>query len=238
MLTPSRTYEQGCTARVLTGGHEVGGSNPLSPTGPLPVSHTLGQVTSEEKARWDERYSTGDYQPRWEPSPLVERAITLVRSGRALVLACGAGRNALRLAEAGFEVTGVDVSSVAIEMAKEAASGRGLDIDWRVSDVRDLEMSDDTYDLITMIRFVDRNIWPDIPGALTENGWLLMEQHLRTYRDVVGPSGDYRLGPGELLEAFRRMRIVHYSEALEPSDRSSGMTATARLLACKGDPGW
>jgi tellurite methyltransferase len=195
-------------------------------------------VTDEEKARWDERYSTGDYEPRWEPSPLVDDAIDLVRTGRALVLACGAGRNALRLAEAGFEVTAVDISSVAIEMAKEAASDRGLDVDWRVADVRDVELSRDTYDLITMIRFVDRYVWPDIPRAITENGWLLMEQHLRTYRDVIGPSGDYRLAPGELLDAFSAMRIIHYSEAFEPSERSSGMTATARLLACKGDPGW
>lgn len=222
----------------MTGGHGVGGSDPLSPTETSPVFHTLGQVTGEEKARWDERYSTGDYQPRWEPSPLVDQAIDLVAKGRALVLACGAGRNALRLAEAGFEVTGVDVSSVAIEMARAEASARGLEVDWRVSDVADFELSEDTYDLITMIRFVDRDIWPDIPAALAKNGWLLMEQHLRTHRDVIGPSGDYRLDPGELLEAFSRMRIVHYSEAFEPSDRSSGMTATARLLACKGDPGW
>jgi tellurite methyltransferase len=195
-------------------------------------------MTREEKARWDERYSSGDYEPRREPSPLVEQATDLVAPGRALVLACGAGRNALRLAEAGFEVTGVDVSSVAIETAKEAASARGLDVDWRVSDVRDFELSANTYDLITMIRFVDRDVWPDIPQALNEDGWLLMEQHLRTYRDVVGPSGDYRLDPGELLDAFPGMRIVHYSEALEPSDKSSGMATTARLLACKGDPGW
>ena len=195
-------------------------------------------MAGEEKARWDERYSTGDYQPRQHASELVEDAIGIIGGDSALVLACGTGRNALRLAEAGFEVTGVDVSSVAIEMAKEEAYARGLEVDWRVSDVKEFDLAERTYDLITMIRFVEREIWADIAGALTENGWLLMEQHLSTDRDVIGPSGDYRVDPGELLDVFSGMRIVHYSEAFEPSDRSSGMTATARLLACKGDPGW
>ena len=195
-------------------------------------------MTDEEKTRWDQRYATGDYEPRWHPSLLVEQAIDLIGTGSALVLACGAGRNALRLAEAGFEVTGVDVSSVAIEMAEEEASVRGLEIAWHVSDVRRFELAQDAYDLITMVRFVERAVWPDVPKALTANGWLLMEQHLATDRDVVGPSGDYRVEPGELLDAFSSMRIVHYSEAFEPSDKSSGMSATARLLACKGDPGW
>lgn len=203
-------------------------------------AHDVDLETGElsEKARWDERYSTGDYQPRREPSPLVEQAITLIGTGKALVLACGAGRNALRLAEAGFDVTGVDVSSVAIDMAKEAASNRGVQVDWQISDVDEVDLVRGTYDLITMVRYVNRGIWPRLPDALTGNGWLLMEQHLKTHRDVIGPSGDYRLEPGELLRAFSRMRIVHYTEAFEPSDRSNGKTATARLLACKGDPGW
>lgn len=195
-------------------------------------------MTSDEKTRWDERYSTGDYQPRSAPSALVEQAIGLIGPGRALVLACGTGRNAIRLAEAGFEVTAVDISGVAIGMAREDSSNRGVEVDWQVGDVGEVDLPPSTYDLITMIRYVNRNVWPELPGALTSNGWLLMEQHLATYRDVIGPSGDYRLQPGELLNAFANLRIVQYSEVFEPSERSNGMSCTARLLACTGDPGW
>lgn len=195
-------------------------------------------MTAEEKARWDERYSTGDYQPRSEPSPIIEKAIEYIGSGGALVLACGAGRNALRLAEAGFDVTGVDISSVAIDMAQKEADRRGLVIDWRVGDVAEFDLSERHYDLITMIRYVNRSIWPDLAGALTEDGWLLMEQHLRTHRQVIGPSGDYRLDAGELLGAFSELRIIEYSESIEHSERGEGLVASARMLACKGDPGW
>lgn len=203
-----------------------------------PGRHKLAAVTADEQKRWNERYSSGEYQPRTEHSPIIDRAIEFVGSGRALVLACGTGRNALRLAEAGFDVVAVDISSVAIDMARESAVARGLDVDWQVGDAGQVDLSTPAFDLITMVRYVNRSLWPDLSRALTNDGWLLMEQHLRTYRQVIGPSGDYRLDPGELLSAFSDLRIIEYSELLEFSDRADGLIASARLLACKGDPGW
>ena len=195
-------------------------------------------MASDEKARWDERYASGEYQPRTEPAPLVELAIHYVPPARALVLACGAGRNALRLAEAGFGVDAIDVSSVAIEMAGKAARERGVDVNWRVADLEEIEIEPDSYDLITMIRYNNRNLWPAMMRALKPNGWILMEQHLRTNRDVVGPSGPFRVDPGEILEAFGDFRIVEYFEAFGPFGRAGETTATNGILACKGDPGW
>jgi len=56
---------------------------------------------------------------------------TLRRPGapaaRAIDLGCGAGGVALELADAGFEVTGVDFSPVALRKAREAAASRGVD---------------------------------------------------------------------------------------------------------------
>lgn len=47
-------------------------------------------------------------------------------SNRAVDLGCGTGENVLLLAEHGFDVVGVDFSSVAISKAKELAAARGL----------------------------------------------------------------------------------------------------------------
>lgn len=195
-------------------------------------------MATDEKTRWDERYASGDYQPRSEPAPLVELSIHYVAPGKALVLACGAGRNALRLAEAGFEVEAIDVSSVAIGMARAVAEERGVDVNWRIADLDEIELEPESYDLITMIRYNNRSLWPVMIEALRPDGWILMEQHLRTSRDVVGPSGPYRVDPGEILEAFRDFRIVEYFEAFGPFGRAGETTATNGILACKGDPGW
>lgn len=49
------------------------------------------------------------------------------RPARAIDLGCGAGGVAIELAEAGFQVVGVDFSRVALRKAREAAARRGLD---------------------------------------------------------------------------------------------------------------
>lgn len=58
-------------------------------------------------------------------------AETLRRPGapttRAIDLGCGTGGVSIELAEAGFEVTGVDFSTVALRKARHAAALRGLD---------------------------------------------------------------------------------------------------------------
>jgi SAM-dependent methyltransferase len=55
---------------------------------------------------------------------------TLRREGapraRAVDLGCGAGTTSIELAEAGFEVTGIDFSHVALRKARTAAATRGL----------------------------------------------------------------------------------------------------------------
>ena len=56
--------------------------------------------------------------------------------GRALDLATGTGRHALRLAEAGFEVDALDISAVALGMARERAAARGLRVNTTYAMVR------------------------------------------------------------------------------------------------------
>ena len=65
---------------------------------------------------------------------LVEEVVGLA-PGRALDLACGEGRNALWLAERGWQVTAVDFSAVGLAKAQRLASERALDLRWVEADV-------------------------------------------------------------------------------------------------------
>ncbi len=56
--------------------------------------------------------------------------------GPLLDLACGTGRMALRMAELGYQVTGVDITPEMIEWARQKAAKQGLSVDWVVSDAR------------------------------------------------------------------------------------------------------
>lgn len=196
-------------------------------------------MSDSEREAWDERYRSGSYRPRPAAGSFLERWIPTFPPGRALDVACGAGRNALRLAEAGHRVEAVDVSAVAVEMAQAEADRRGLAVAWTVADLDGYNIPDGEYDLITVIRYVNRDLWPRLITGLAPTGWLLVEHHVRTSVDVAGPSApDFRLEPQELLEAFSALRIVFYEEVLEPADEEGRRFALARLVACKGNPGF
>ena len=71
----------------------------------------------------------------YEDYPLTEQWARSL-GGPLLDLACGTGRMALRMAELGYQVTGVDITPEMIEWARQKAAKQGLSIEWVVADVR------------------------------------------------------------------------------------------------------
>lgn len=70
------------------------------------------------------------------PQLLVELVETCkVEPCRAIDLGCGAGNYAIYLAQKGFDVTGVDISQAAIEIARKSAGSKGLKCNFFVADV-------------------------------------------------------------------------------------------------------
>jgi 2-polyprenyl-3-methyl-5-hydroxy-6-metoxy-1,4-benzoquinol methylase len=66
---------------------------------------------------------------------LLDKELVGLRVGTALDLGCGTGINALKLAERGWSVVGVDWAQQAIELATRSAKERGLDAAFRVGDI-------------------------------------------------------------------------------------------------------
>jgi SAM-dependent methyltransferase len=94
-----------------------------------------------ETARWEVRYRTGDTP--WDtgqPSSELQRVIAEehIRPCRAIELGCGSGTNAVWLAKQGFEVTGVDFSSLAISRAHGRAASEGVKVSFLCADVLNL----------------------------------------------------------------------------------------------------
>ena len=72
------------------------------------------------RPEWNDRYKTGEMP--WDsgrPELVLVDALRagLIKPGRTLEVGCGTGTNALWLAEQGFDVLAVDISSLAIEKA-------------------------------------------------------------------------------------------------------------------------
>ena len=74
-----------------------------------------------------------------------------------LDLGCGPGFYTQRLAQRGFDCTGVDFSPASVQWAREQAQSAALDIDYQEQDVRDYQ-PDGTFDFV-MMTFGEINVF-------------------------------------------------------------------------------
>ena len=107
----------------------------------------------ELKQKQSVMWGNGPYQRITETlvdiHELVIERLQPAAGDRWLDLACGTGAMAERAAAAGAQVTGIDLAPVLIETAKERANELGLEIDYRVGDVENLELPDASFDKVS-----------------------------------------------------------------------------------------
>ncbi|MFW9919909.1 MAG: class I SAM-dependent methyltransferase [Candidatus Thorarchaeota archaeon] len=83
--------------------------------------------------------NTIDWKSRLEREmPFIITSIVDTDRGRALDIACGSGRHAIELAKKGFAVSAFDNSQSMIAAAKQHAHSQGLEIDFRVLSMQDM----------------------------------------------------------------------------------------------------
>ena len=196
-------------------------------------------MSEADLRKWDARYRAGEYAERRHPTALLARSIDDLPRGAALDVACGAGRNALFLAGAGFAVDAVDISSAGLERLEADAVAQGLEIRTIEADLENGLPSapslKDRYELIIVVRYVNLPLFEPLIGRLADGGVLISEQHLQTTADVVGPRNpDYRLAPNALLDSVKQLRIHYYREGfvVDPDGRRA---ALAQVVASRGD---
>lgn len=193
-------------------------------------------MSAAERDKWDARYRDGAYEGRAHPTALLAEWLPRLRRGRALDVACGAGRNALYLAANGFDVVALDISRVGLERGRGAAAERGLTVDWLYADLDDDlagALPAGPFDLIVWVRYVHRTLMPQLIARLGAGGALVCEQHLRTDDPVAGPtSAEFRLAPGELRRSAQALHSKHDYEglAVDPDGRS---VALVQLIGTK-----
>ncbi len=87
-----------------------------------------------------------DVGPRKELVDLVESG--KLRPGKAIDLGSGTASNCIFLAQQGFEVTGVDFSSAAIELGRKRAKEARVQVDFIQDDLTDLKHVSGPFDLL------------------------------------------------------------------------------------------
>jgi SAM-dependent methyltransferase len=182
----------------------------------------------EDAERWNKRYETQTRQTFDRARDfLISNLNMLPASGLALDLAMGLGANAGLLLELGYHVVGVDVSDVAVEMAKKKYPA----IMPVIADLTDFDFPPESFDLITNFFYLERSLWRKIPGWLKPGGLLIAEiltlEMLSLHPET---QSQFLLNPGELAVAFPSLEILSYAEGWYGDEHRR---ATARLVARK-----
>ena len=162
------------------------------------------------------------------PTPLLVESAAALAPGKALDLACGAGRNALWLAEHGWEVTAVDGAQAAIEILRTRATQRGLKINAIVADLEkgEFEIEPSQWDLVAMCYYLQRNLFEPAKCGVAPGGILISIVHVTEPGEDEGP---HRLLPGQLQQYFAGWEILHFRE--EKATDAAHHRAAAEIVA-------
>jgi SAM-dependent methyltransferase len=86
--------------------------------------------------------------------------------GRLLEVGCGIGVDSTQLAECGFDVTAIDLTENAVDVAKRFAAARGLSIDFGVGNAEVLDFPDASFDVVYSFGVLHHT--PDIERSVAE----------------------------------------------------------------------
>jgi len=172
-------------------------------------------MTADERERWDKKHLKE--KGLGEASAFLQQIFALglwpIGPGRALDIATGRGRNALFLAQRGFQVDAMDISTVGLREGRTEAENKGLTINFVQSDLDHVDLLEEAYDLILNLNFLHRSLIPKMKKALRVGGHILFETYLVDQRAFGHPKNPaYLLGHNELLEFFLDFRILYYRE--------------------------
>ena len=181
-------------------------------------------ASDPSRERWNRRWAGEErVHASTAPSRFVVAEVADLPPGAALDFACGAGRNAVWLAEQGWRVTAVDFSGVALRMARTLEAERRVAVEWVEADVLAWTPPPRAYDLVCVLYLQlpageRRTALARAAAAVRPGGTLLVLGHdllnltdgwggptqadvLFTPDDVVAEIGDLRI---EKAERVRR----------------------------------
>jgi len=191
-------------------------------------------MSIQDRNKWNQRYTEGSYHKN-NPVTFVEDWLPKLPVGRALDVACGAGRNSILLAQAGYQVDAIDISPEGLNLARQYAENQGLSINWIEQDLDQTYQFDTDYDLIIVMWYVNLGLISRLCDCLAPGGYLLCEEHLITDQEVIGPTSlNYRVAPGVLREAVSGVDVLLYEESIEMNSEGE-QVASARVVVKNGD---
>lgn len=169
-------------------------------------------MTTEELSEdyWNSFYAERDQIWSGRPNVVLVDEVSDLTPGRALDLGCGEGADAIWLAQQGWTVTGVDISSVALGRAAQHAKDAGVEdrIDWQQHELG-RSFPEGSFDLVSVQFLHSKTELPrdvilrSAAGVVAPHGVLLIEGHMGFPPGEHNPHPDIHFPtPDEVIESL------------------------------------
>ncbi len=170
--------------------------------------------------RWDNKYTSLTYSPALAPDPLLlAHAELLPGRGRSLDVACGTGDNALYLAQRGYTSYGVDGSIEALRHCQRKAIDNRLEVTLFVADLEHLSLPANSFDVIVVMRYLDRERIPLLKRTLRPEGLLVFKTFNQNFlKEKPSFPRAYVLDDGELKAWFKNWRCIDTNDFADNAD--------------------
>jgi 2-polyprenyl-3-methyl-5-hydroxy-6-metoxy-1,4-benzoquinol methylase len=191
------------------------------------------QGSQAEAERWN-RILTAD-KPTFNVQPtafLVEMA-TGRKPGKALDVGMGQGRNAIWLAQQGWDVTGFDPAERAVAQARETARRLHVTITTEVKGSEEFAFGEARWDLIVLSYVRVREQAAAVSRALRPGGIVVIEGFHRDAAKGASIGGGVVFDTAEIPGLFRDLRVVRYQEPMGVGDFGQRRVRLVRYCAEK-----
>ncbi|MDB8649619.1 SAM-dependent methyltransferase TehB [Streptococcus australis] len=163
-----------------------------------------------------------DYFPKkYNSNPVhseVLEAMQFLSPGKALDLGCGQGRNALFLAQQGFDVTAVDQNELALEILQSIVEQEDLEMTVGLYDINSANLKQ-SYDLIVstvVLMFLQADRIPEIIRNMQDQtnpgGYNLIVCAMDTEDYPCQVPFSFTFKEGELADYYKDWELVKYNE--------------------------
>lgn len=185
---------------------------------------------SPSQIMWEERFSADTYVYGTEPNEFLRASLAMLAPGTALCLAEGEGRNAVFLAQCGYEVSSVDLSRAGVRKTERLAAERGVTVSTAVGDLAEFDIGVEKWDLVVSVFAhlpapVRRELHQRVVAALKPGGFFLLEAYTpdQLAHGTGGPSSaDLMMTLAELREELVPLDFIHSVEVERDIFEGSG----------------